>query len=102
AVAVVGVRHDGVQAVVAAGELDDDEHGFLRPRLAGRASGQCGAAQEQRSSLPPSDDPGAGEGRLHEFAAAWHGVSPKWMMIELSRRRQTTDFTDGTDSLFSY
>src|SRR5581483_9150822 len=62
----VGERDDGVQAVVAAGELDDDEDGVFRPRLAGLAGGPGGAAEERRHGGAEGDE----AGRLQKFAAA--------------------------------
>ena len=50
---------DGVQAVVAAGELDDDEDGVLGAGLVGGGSGGGRAAQEAGHGQAPADQAGA-------------------------------------------
>ena len=73
AVGFVLERDHGVQAVVAPGELHDDEDRVLRPRFA-RVRGGVGRACKKRRDGTP--DPHK-RGILHQLAAVQHGNRPQ-------------------------
>ncbi len=92
-IAVVGVRHDGVQAVVAAGELHDDEHGFLAPGLP--VAGAAAAVRLKNSGAvwPQATTPAASD----EFARNVR----RFCMSELRSKRTGTKCRGFNGSQFS-
>src|SRR5207249_11166087 len=67
-VVVVLERDDGVEAVVAAGELHDDEAGVLGALLVGGRCGEGRAAEERRHAGAKAEE----RGLLQEGTASYH------------------------------
>src|SRR5438094_2739194 len=62
-------RDNGIETVITARELDDDQDGILGPRLVGRRRGRCRTAQKGWHGQAPGDQTAGRQRSLQEVSA---------------------------------